>query len=176
MIDVEAANLQGFCSQTEVDELVRLARDQRVLEIGCWKGRCTVPMAEVAELVIAVDHFRGDRYTGAANTLPEFRANLDRFGVVDRVLPIVADFAQCLDLLDLRRCGLLIYDGDHDDAPTRTALWHFGRLIAARCRPRVVAVHDYDYPNVRHIVDTFAAEYRLPVRVVDRLAILEYVP
>ena len=176
MIDVEAQGLQGFCSQREVDELVRLARGQRVLEIGCWKGRCTIPMAEVAELVVAIDHWRGDRYTGPANTLPEFRQNLDRFGVRDRVLPIVAEFGAALDVLDLRPFGLLIYDGDHDDGPTNAALWHFGRRLVSRCRPLVVAVHDYNYDNVRECVDSFAAQHRLDARTVDRLAVMEYRP
>lgn len=170
MIDVEAENLQGFCSQKEVNELVRLAEGRLVLEVGVWKGRCTIPMAKVAERVVAVDHFRGDRYTGRANTLPEFRANLERFGVGERVVPVLADFVTCWPLLGLSRCGLLIYDGDHDEGPTRAALGLFGSLLEGE--PRVVAVHDYDYPQVRGCVDEFAAEHRLGVRVVDRLAIL----
>lgn len=162
--------VEGFCSPAEVAALVELARGRDVLEVGAWKGRCTIPMARVARSLVAVDHFRGDQYTGEANTLPEFLANVRDHGVRDDVTVVIGSFAQTLDLVDIARFGLLIYDADHDAEPTRFALDHFAAHHRAGA---VVAVHDYDYPQVKTHVDRIAGEMRRRVRVVDRLAILE---
>lgn len=162
--------VEGFCSPAEVAALAELARGRDVLEVGVWKGRCTIPMARVARSLVAVDHFRGDRYTGEADTLPEFLANVREHGVLDAVTVVIGPFAKALDLLALSRFGLLIYDADHDAGPTAFALDQFAAYHRAGA---VVAVHDYDYWQVRAEVDRVADEMRRRVRVVDRLAILE---
>jgi len=162
--------VEGFCSPAEVKALVELARWRDVLEVGVWKGRCTIPMARVARSLVAVDHFRGDAYTGEANTLPEFMANIREYGVQDRVQLVIGPFAKSLDLLALSRFGLLIYDADHDAQPTAFALDHFAANLGCGA---VIACHDYDYSQVKVEVDRVAVLLGRRVRVVDRLAILE---
>jgi hypothetical protein len=161
--------LQGWCSELEAEALRTAALHANVLEIGTWKARSTVHMAQVAKHVITIDHFRGDRWTGAANTLPEAWANLDRFAVRDRVTLIAADFRVVVPLLDLARIMLFYYDADHSYEATVAAL----ELVVPRLPDRAaIAVHDYDYPDVARAVRELKDERRMSLTVWDRLAML----
>jgi len=124
----------------ETNMLVELARDRWVLQLGAWKGETTLRLADVARLVVDVDHFRGDAYTGPADTLPEYRANLARSCVADDVVTVVASFGMVWDVLARRCYGLVVVDGAHDLQSVR----HDLELAVVMCKPDGhIAVHDW---------------------------------
>lgn len=169
---------QGWLSDPEATELQRLAAGLTVLEIGVWKGRSTVALAAVAAHVISVDWFRGDAFTGQANTLPEAWQNLIDHHVLDRVQLCVGDFRTVIPQLRLNNVGLVFYDADHTYAATQSA---FAALFAAGLTSRVpIAVHDYEpdsavWDGVVCAVQDHCTAHGKRLRVVDRLAVIECV-
>jgi predicted O-methyltransferase YrrM len=150
------SELPGWLSDVEAAHLRAAAYGHDVLEIGTWKGRSAVLMAQVARRVVCVDHFTGDKYTGRGWFLPECIANLEKFNVRGKVVLMVGAYADVLPLLHIGRFGMVYYDADHDYEPTRAAL----AQIVAQARPYTrIAVHDYSdaYPQVkRAVADTCA--------------------
>ncbi len=165
--------IQGWLSEAEGGELQMLAAGKTVLEVGAWKGRSTICLASVANHVVTVDHFKGDGYTGAAFTLPDFVRTLADHDCRDRVTPIVGGQRDVLPLLCGHRFALIFYDADHTGEETQFALRWASRFPWAR-----VAVHDYDprqpqYTDAIAAVDDFARASGRALRVVDTLAVLE---
>ena len=160
-------DVQGYMPPEGLEVLRRLAAGKRVLEIGCWKARTAIAMAEVAESVWSIDHFRGDKYAGPYNTLPEAWRN-----VIGSKLPIrllVGPFTELLPALDLTRFDVVFYDGDHDFEPTQAFL----RIALTECRrDAVIVVDDYSavYPQVQRAVAE-ALPVNWPVAVEGALAI-----
>jgi predicted O-methyltransferase YrrM len=109
------AAIKGFLSDGEADALFCAARDAGpmgpVLEIGSYCGKSTLCLAQgigsSGSVVFAVDHHRGseehqpgecffdpdlyDRQRAVVDTFREFRRNIDRAGLNDRVIPVVTD-------------------------------------------------------------------------------------
>jgi predicted O-methyltransferase YrrM len=140
--------LPGWLSEREAELLQRSAAGRVAIEIGSWKGRSAVHLAAVAKRLFCVDHFRGDGYTGHGWFLPEFLANIKRFGVDGRIVTVVGQFADALPLLSLDHFTFAFYDADHDYEPTFSAL----SALAERLPPdALLAVHDYSsrYPKVK---------------------------
>jgi predicted O-methyltransferase YrrM len=126
-------------------------------------GFSTIVMARPADLVVAVDHHRGDPDAGFGNTLPAFLENLQRYEVADCVIPLIADMEIAVPLLPDAYFGLVFLDASHD------------RLSVARdiavCWPKlapggVFAFHDYGRFEVAGPVD--ALGYKMTI--VDSLA------
>jgi len=159
----------GWLSPAEGAHLQQLARGLDVLEIGVWKGRSTACLAETARHVVSIDHFRGDEFTGPANTMRGAWETICRLELRGRVTLIATDFRKALELLPLERFGFAYYDADHTYEATAAAL----RLLAGIPR---IAVHDYDAaPNragVVQAVDQFASQTGRPLLVTGRLAVL----
>ena len=159
--------VQGYMPVPGLEVLRRLAAGKRVLEIGCWKGRTAIAMAEVATSVWSIDHFRGDAYAGPYNTLPEAWANVIESGLPIRLL--VGPFSELLPAIDLSQFDLVFYDGDHDFEPTQAFL----QLALAQCRPEtVIVVDDYSsaYPQVQRAI-TEALPVSWPVTVEGAMAV-----
>lgn len=120
-------------------------------------------MARPADLLVAVDHHRGDPDAGYSDTLPIFLENLRRYEVADCVIPLIGDVALAVPLLPDRYFGLVFLDASHDHASVE-------RDIAV-CWPKlakggIFAFHDYGRFEVAGPVD--ALGYKL--KVVDSLA------
>lgn len=167
-------DLQGYMSDIEIAELLRLAKDATVLEVGCWKGRSTLAMATVAKAVYAVDHFKGDDFAGRGNFLPEFYNNMRTMGV-ENVFPLVGPQESILPMLKKGKFDFLFYDADHTAKATRFALDWFRESAWAGA---TVAVHDYckiqpQYVGVVAEVDEFERLVGVKKRVVGTLAIFD---
>lgn len=163
-------DVQGFFSDREAVYLARIARGADVFEVGSWKGRSTVFAAiGGARRVVACDWWKGDAYTGPGWFWPEFVANVERHGVADKVVPIIARYQVVLPFVDLSAFDVLHYDADHDDQPTTDVLSAFASRAKASA---AILCHDANYPNVRAIVDWVAADTGRPLLIVDRLAVL----
>jgi predicted O-methyltransferase YrrM len=80
-----AADVDSAVTEAECEELARLARNRVVLEIGSYYGRSTIALASTATIVHSIDpHTGGPPHR--PSTLPEFVANLERYGVRERVV------------------------------------------------------------------------------------------
>lgn len=161
---------QGWMSDEELTELQRLAKGKTVLEVGTWKGRSAIAMAQVAERVFCVDHFRGDESTGKAWTLPELLHCATALGVMNRVHPIVCEWQIALPMLK-HPFGFCLYDADHSEDSTFRA----GSMLLSENPNKIpVAFHDYlGWHSVKLAVDALATRYARSLRIVGTLAILE---
>ena len=91
----------GWLTPAEADELRRLAAGRTVLELGAWKGRSTVVLAEVASYVVSVDRHRG--IPGHGESLDEYLANVRDLA---NVAVVIAGFADIVPHLARLRDGL----------------------------------------------------------------------
>ncbi len=174
--------LKGFLADDEAAALGEAAASSAalgpVLEIGSYCGKSTICMAlamAVADsdtLLFALDHHRGSEehqpgeffhdpelFDGGSEKMDsfrEFRHNLDRAGVSDRVVPIVATSE-----LAARHwgtpLGMVFIDGGHslDAALTDYRCWA-GYLL----RGGTLAIHDV-YPDAASGGQAPYAIYRL---------------
>lgn len=158
-----AAGIKGWLSGAEMCALFEMAQavplGYSIVEIGSYQGRSTVCLGWGARLgnrstVYAVDthegspehaHSRGDT---AGGTLPFFRANVERAGLQDIVVPVVASSERAVELVQ-GPVGFLFIDGDHNDAGFDFSLWSSKLADDA-----LVAFHDFtDWEPVRQSVE-----------------------
>ncbi len=141
---------KGFLSEREGLKLFELAREASArgpcLEIGSYCGKSTLFLAEGCRIagrhsVYAVDHHRGseeqqagqqyfdpelfDVERGTVNTLPPFLDNLERAGLRDWVIPVVAESARFAQNWIYGGFGLVFIDGGHArrDVESDFELW-----------------------------------------------------
>jgi hypothetical protein len=162
---------EGWMSDEELAELQNLAAGKTVLEIGTWKGRSACAMAQAGAEVYCLDTFQGDASTGKEWVLPDFLANAQRLGLLDRLHPLASRWEVLLPFLDLSPFGLLFYDAAHDEASTYEA----GRLLLQRAGPNVpVAFHDFlGWHSVKLAVDRLTELSGRRLRLAGTIAILE---
>jgi hypothetical protein len=123
---------------------------------------------------VSVDWHRGDEHAGPGRTLLGYTQSLDRYGLADRVITVVARFEDVLPLLADQSFDLVFLDGAHgyeqvtrDIAAVRHALKADGAL----------AFHDYGVeasPVGRGrfgVTQALLEAFGEPDRVVDTLAI-----
>lgn len=134
----------GWLTRAEGDALQRLASYKEVLELGAWKGRSTCCMAERAQHVTSVDHFRGDLDTGLGDTWSEWRANTGPHR--HKVGGVTATFADALGSIPPNKYGLVFVDGEHSADGTGEALAVALRAVKVG---GVVAIHDWHRATVR---------------------------
>jgi predicted O-methyltransferase YrrM len=192
--------LKGFLADDEAAALADAARQASelgpVLEIGSYCGKSTIcialAMADSDMLLFALDHHRGSEehqrgeffhdpelYDDASDKMDsfrEFRLNLDRAGVSERVVPIVATSE-----LAARHwgtpLGMVFIDGGHSlDAALADYRCWAGHLL----RGGTLAIHDV-YPDAAKGGQAPYAIYRLALESglfretirVNSLALLE---
>lgn len=138
--------IPGWLTPEEGELLQKLAKGRRVLELGSYHGRSTVAMAQVARSVTSVDWHHGDAEIPDSDTLPDLRANLDRFGVAGNVEVIDDRIENATAGLMKRRWDMVHIDSSHDasavERDTRLAL---SVLFPGGC----IVWHDWDYESVR---------------------------
>ena len=100
-------------SVEEAIKLAKLAHDKVVLEIGSWTGYSTVVMGQVAKQVHAVDWHKGDEHAGHNETLPEMWANINRYGLRDKIVIHVGRSEEVLPLLRPDSFDMVFIDGFH---------------------------------------------------------------
>lgn len=164
----------GWLTEAEGAELARRADGKSVLEVGSYCGRSTVCLARTARTVTAVDTFDGRGTAAEGDTLGTFRANLERYGVADKVTAVRGASAEVLpDLPPVY--DLAFIDGSHDYESVKA-----DAANAARClRPGgVIAFHDYSDrdPGVVKLVDELLAGGAELLGRCDSLAVVRPAP
>ena len=158
----------GWLSPVEIKELQRLAKGKTVLELGAWKGRSTVVMAEVARYVVSVDRHKG---LDVPDTHPQFGSDslpdyLEAARGLENVAIVVADFTAFLPLLAVV-FDIVFVDGNHDaDSVERDALL---ACQHAYFSTGIIVFHDYDLESVREGI-TRVFRNRQPDSLVGSIA------
>lgn len=151
-VQVMAAGIQGWLTGAEMCALFELAQavpqGYSIVEIGSYRGRSTVCLGWGARLgngatVYAVDTHGGSpehphsRVETHGGTFPFFKANVERAGLRDIVVPLVMTSERAFEQVQ-GPVGLLFVDGDHNDAAIDFNLWASKMDDGA-----LVAFHDY---------------------------------
>jgi hypothetical protein len=158
--------IEGWLHYNEGATLAELARGRRVIEVGSYLGLSTVCLAREAKHVVAVDTFDGRGTPRPRPCLDAFLANLERYGVRDRVTPVNPDADIPGGPFDLA-----FIDGAHDRASVEADV----RLVLPRLAPGgLVAFHDYggEHADVTAVVDDLVAEGGVMVFVTESLAVV----
>lgn len=154
----------GWLSPVEADELRRLAAGKTVLELGAWKGRSTVVMAEVAAYVVSVDRHKGIPEREGVESLPDY---LDNVRGLENVAIVIAEFDKIVPLFD-SFFGFCFIDGSHDEQSVyRDAMMAMEHVDGYG----TIAFHDWDFESVRK--GGLRAMCKSPNRVVDSVASFE---
>lgn len=99
------------------DEVSRLGRGARAVEIGSHQGRSTIVLASALATkdgrLTAIDPFVEGRLFGGSSTRDRFEANVTGAGVRDRV-DLVVDYSTALRPTWTESFDLLYIDGKHD--------------------------------------------------------------
>ena len=142
-------HVAGWLFDNEFRMLSYLAKDKKVLEIGCYQGRSTVAMAETAKSIVSVDYFHGDDYTASVGHVdtPEVRKQIMMAWVQntahaeEKCSLFMGDMYKILPLLDPNDFDLIFFDADH----TREACQYFFNWIdeGEIKDDVVVTLHDY---------------------------------
>lgn len=172
--------LKGFLADDEAAALATAAAGAAslgpVLEIGSYCGKSTICLAMASagsgNAVFALDHHRGseehqpgeffhdpalfDSHSERMDSFREFRYNLDRAGVSDQVIPIVAG-SELAARHWTTPLAMVFIDGGHslDAALTDYRCWA-GHLL----RGGTLAIHDV-YPDASDGGQAPYAVYRL---------------
>lgn len=153
-------------SRSEAERLCELAEGKVVLEVGSWWGFSTVAMALVAKRVHAVDWHQGDDHAGNDESLAPLMANLDRYGVRDRVVVHVGRSEDVLPLFPTGHFDLAFIDAFHTTEAVRADIHLVLPLVGVH---GYIAFHDYGLFGVKEAVD----ELGKPIELTESLAVVK---
>lgn len=128
-------DVDGWLMTEEGLALAELADGKQVLEIGSYCGRSTVCMAKTAAHVTACDYFDGRGTPRPQNTLAIFNANIERYGLADKVTTHHPD-----DELPEEEFDLVFIDGAHDYESVAADI---RKALLAIKTDGLLAFHDY---------------------------------
>lgn len=134
-----AEDIESAVTRRECEALARYAEGARVLEVGSWYGRSTIALASSADRVYAVDWHYGDAHAGQRDTLQGFLANLERYGVRGKVIPVVGVVEDVAPLFASRVFDVVFLDAFHEEETVFQHLCLLEGLIQYR-----LLVHDYE--------------------------------
>jgi SAM-dependent methyltransferase len=149
----KAESIQGWYTQDESQLLTDLVRGDWC-EIGCWKGRSTLILAETGYPGWAVDWFFGSpEHDFETNTFQEFEQNIGRY---ENVAIVRERFEHAVALVG--KLSLLHLDGDHGFSATKKAF----ELYSEKVEPEGhVVFHDATgggWPEVERFVNGLLAQ------------------
>lgn len=158
--------VEGYLTEAEGRALYELAKATpdtcEVVELGSYKGRSTICLAQGHPLVWTVDHWLGETLDGGVGAVqffdhiagtyqPDFNANLKRYGVRERVCAVDSDTADAASRLSGRRIGLLFIDAAHDYPAVHRDFAAWEPLLAEN--GGVIAFHDSHFPGVAQVIE-----------------------
>lgn len=153
-------SIEGWLFDTEGNALQEWARGKRVLELGCWKGRSTVCMAQTASHVFSVDWFKGNPDDLLGDHDPELIARdwRDNTRHLRNVDLLVSRLGCAYPTLNPNDFGFVFYDADH----STEAMQSFVTWLILHEYSGALAVHDYnkpgEFPGTQRVMDWFKRE------------------
>lgn len=160
-------DIKGWLLLDEGRELAKLAEGKRVLEIGSYCGLSTVCMARTAQSVTAVDYFDGRGTPSPCDTLPEFKANIERYGVADKVTICHADAS-----IPLPEYDFAFIDAAHDYESVANDI---RRCMEVLKPGSLIAFHDYKHPShpgIEEAVDELLLDGAELISITETLAVV----
>jgi hypothetical protein len=160
----EIDKIEGWLYREEAELLYReaenMSEDTRWCEIGSWKGKSTVALAQSGRSGIAIDWFRGNPETPKSDTLTEFLYNVAPHSKLLSIYPMKSEHAARW-LTD--PIGLLFIDGEHTyEAVKQDYELYEPRVVSGG----VIIFHDavnvdtyipHPYPGVKQFTDELIA-------------------
>jgi hypothetical protein len=154
---------QGFLFPEEVEALYNLSHDKNVLEMGAYKGRSTVCMAQSAKSVTSIDWHRGDMHVDVGDsTWDEYLNNIKDY---KNVTPIKGRFEDEIPKLSGQSFDMVFVDGQHDKESVIRDMGY-----AMSFNPEVIAVHDYGHFEVNEGLKELGL---MPSQIINTLAVFE---
>ena len=176
--------IEGWLIPQEGKLLETLAQENKngnIVEIGSWKGRSTVRLAQgnmdgKKNLVFAIDPHTGSpehKIDGKdVDTYPEFINNIKNAGVEKYVVPIVKTSEEAA-LTFNAPVGLIFIDGAHEYESVKMDfdMW-YDKII----KHGIIAFHDNNWPGVSKLLEQIDADVSLRLRnkrIVDSITYYE---
>lgn len=164
-------DVDGWLLRSEGKALADLCAGKRVLEIGSYCGLSTICIARTAKHVTAVDYFDGRGTPNPRDTLPEFKDNINRYGVSEK---ISIEHPDSLTSGELPRpeFDLVFIDGAHDYEAVAADVVKALNLLAPG---GLLAFHDYKHPchpGVERAVDDLLLDGGELLSTTDTLAVV----
>lgn len=148
-------NVAGWLTESEGQELARLAEGKVVLEIGAYAGRSTICLAQKAVCVGVIDTFDGRGTSMPCNTLPLFSKNIRQYGLADKVQTLQGESLEVMATL-APAYDIIFIDGSHDRESVAADAEAASRLLKP---DGLLVFHDYQAndPGVTEAIDEFIA-------------------
>lgn len=162
-------NIEGWLSNIESEELQKLAKDKKVLEIGSYCGKSTVCMSQTAKYILAVDPHDGITTSVPKNTLPIIIENIkNSLCSVNIVVGKIEDFGHTIKDESF---DFVFVDGDHSYEACLRDIKLALRLVKDG---DFIAVHDYLSPYQKHDgVKLALRNITQNIRKIDTLGIIQ---
>lgn len=145
------SDVAGWLTEEEGRCLATWAEGKRVLEIGSYCGRSTICLAQPAKRVVSVDPHDGRGTPAPGDTFAKFTANLQRYGVFEKVGIHKATIDTVGPALENgERFDLIFIDGAHDYASVTNDI----RWAVLLLKPDgLLAFHDYRFGTAQQGFD-----------------------
>ncbi len=150
----------GWLTGNEANLLCRCGSGKTVLEMGSWRGRSTVQLAQVATHLISVDRHQGIAGVDETDSLPYL---LEAVRHLPNVTIMVGLFENVIPLL--KHVDMVFIDGDHDVASVARDI-----RLALPLEPDLFTFHDYDFNEVREAIKVALGRDQ-PDELADSLAV-----
>jgi predicted O-methyltransferase YrrM len=155
-----AREIGSAVSDTECKKLDELGEDKVCLEVGSWYGRSTVTLASAATLVHSIDWHRGEAASERDKkdrifSLPILHGNLERYGLLEKVVLHVGTSTQVCPYLASQRFGFAFIDADHTYEGVKEDIVQVLPLLRPGAK---IMFHDYTWGEelgVMQAVDEF---------------------
>ncbi|MBU2214168.1 class I SAM-dependent methyltransferase [Patescibacteria group bacterium] len=153
-------DLDGWLSDKEAALLYRLAKRctgrGAIVEIGSWKGKSTICLAEGSRAgknipIYAIDPHTGSSEHGDVYTFEEFKKNISNAGIENMIHPIVKTSKEASEGWN-KPIELLWIDGAHEEEYVRLdyELWT-EHLVPGG----TIAFHDSSMPGVKIVLEQY---------------------
>ena len=133
--DAFPGEISGWLRPEEGRALAKLARGKRVLEIGSYCGKSTICMARTAQHITALDYFDGRATPFPRSTADDFRANIERYEVADRIETCHPEAE-----IPLPKYDFAFIDGAHDRESVEADI---EKVLGVLKPDGLIAFHDY---------------------------------
>ena len=148
--------IAGWFLPEECELLQKFAVNKDCLEIGAYKGRSTICLAEVAHTVLVVDTFKAEKdgrsQSNDYTTLIEYTRNTKSY---QNILTCIGKSSEILCYIKPQSFDLILIDGDHSKIAVRDDIKISLKLLKGG---GILALHDWRRFQVTEAANEFFDE------------------